>query len=168
MRRHHDNALRLYAATLRTMYIFMIYSDLLCDQLSSITLTCQPPNHVDLHLPASQLHIENQTVVHNNGPIDYLIIGSGPAGCLVAHELARLKKNSTIVILEAGSFVKPQSIITELSNELMESHNQRSNITGGIVFRNGWTVGGGTAVNINFSIFALIAKYSRYHKQMDR
>lgn len=168
LRRHPDNVFRAYACNLRKLYTFLAYSTPLTNKLANIILHQQKPHDVTIDLPTSKLHVEHDMIVHEDGLIDYLIIGSGPAGCLIAHELARHKKDCRIVVLEAGSFVKPGSIITEFASELMESGNSRTTVSGSVALRNGWTVGGGTTVNLDLAFSPLLPwTQNRLQKALD-
>jgi hypothetical protein len=61
-------------------------------------------------LPPTRLRYrpDRNEVTLTDGPIDYLIVGSGPAGSVLAHELRRGGKR--VVLLEKGSFVVPGSM----------------------------------------------------------
>jgi hypothetical protein len=76
--------------------------------------------------------------------IDVLIVGSGPAGAVLAHELRRGGKR--VLLLERGSFVVPGSMETRLIDGLIDS---RFSEDGSIRIRNGMAVGGGTQVNVD-------------------
>ena len=156
LRRDSDTRLSRYAFLLRTTYISMAYANPLTNTYAGVTLPSETLHNIHWKMPAQNLRVKQGYIVHNEGPIDYLIIGSGPAGCVIAHELARQEKNIRIVMLEAGSLVKPYSITTASRSELMESGNRRTNSTGGIIIRNGWTVGGGTRVNIDLAFSPLL------------
>lgn len=137
---------------LRQIWLYILYSSPLVEELSGIPNQSDPPVFdVNLELPPSKLEIRSNEIVHRDGEIDYLIVGSGPAGSVIAHELARNKPNCNVVLIESGSFIIPQSTVTELNADLMESSNLRQSISGGLVIRNGATVGGGTTVNIDLA-----------------
>ena len=105
-------------------------------------------------------------VAHRDGEIDYLIVGSGPAGAVLAHELRRGGKR--VVLLERGPFTVPGAMETRLVDELKESSGTRSSTDGAIFIRNGMAVGGGSLVNVDLcfaptlpSIQAKIAGWRR-------
>ncbi|MES2608102.1 MAG: GMC family oxidoreductase N-terminal domain-containing protein [Pseudomonadota bacterium] len=87
--------------------------------------------------------------------VDYLIIGSGPAGSLIASELSK-RENVKVLLIDAGDFVKPGSIKTEYNSEFMESFNQRKTVSGSISIRNGRVIGGGSTVNIDLAFSPLL------------
>lgn len=138
---------------LRQVWLYILYSSPLVEELSGIPTQPESPPVFDVNLdfPPSKLRVHEGEIIHQDGEIDYLVVGSGPAGSVIAHELAKNKPNCTVVLVESGSFVVPQSTITEFNSDLMESSNLRQSISGGLVIRNGATVGGGTTVNIDLA-----------------
>lgn len=76
--------------------------------------------------------------------IDVLIVGSGPAGSVLAHELRRGGRR--VVLLERGSFLVPGAVETRLVDQLLDN---RVTEGGAIRVHNGVAVGGGTAVNVD-------------------
>ena len=78
------------------------------------------------------------------GPIDYLIVGSGPAGSVLAHELRRGGKN--VLLVERGSFVVPGSMESPRLDDLIDT---RTSDDGAIRISNGMAVGGGSQVNVD-------------------
>jgi len=76
--------------------------------------------------------------------IDYLIVGSGPAGSVLAHELRRGGRR--VVLVEKGSFIVPGSMETRLIDDLIDT---RTTADGAIRVRNGLAVGGGSQVNVD-------------------
>ncbi len=97
-------------------------------------------------LPATRLHwdADRKEIVSDGRPIDYLIVGSGPAGSVLAHELRRGGKR--VVLLEKGSFIVPGSMESRLVDDLIDTRTTRD---GAIRVRNGLAVGGGTQVNVD-------------------
>ncbi|MCL5875418.1 MAG: GMC oxidoreductase [Candidatus Dependentiae bacterium] len=156
LRRHPDNNVRKFAASLRKIYSYLDYAGPLTQQISGVAAAEQKIYDREIVLPASRLMYHQGSITHQDGAIDYLIIGSGPAGSLIASELTRLKPDAKIVLIESGSFVKSSVVNTESASELMESLNQRTNVTGGIAFRNGNTVGGGTTINLDLAFSPLL------------
>ncbi len=157
LRRHPDNNVRKFAATLRKMYGYLTYASPLTFKISGYNNNPSTPiNQVPCLLPKTHLLHTDQVITHTQGEIDYLIIGSGPAGSLIAHELVHQKPGTRVVLVDSGSFVKPQSIITESSSELMESGNRRTTVSGGIALRNGRAFGGGTIVNLDLAFSPLL------------
>jgi choline dehydrogenase-like flavoprotein len=174
LRCHPLDIIRKHAAQMRKLYIALSYSCPVVQQLAHLPQKSKPEidwaskvEEFKNNLPESTIFvgefkgIDNagihkcNEIKHTGGEIDYLIIGSGPAASLIAHELCRQTK-SKVVVLESGSWVLPQSIITESSSELMESYNMRTTEDGGICLRNGAVVGGGTTVNIDLAFSPLL------------
>ncbi|WP_316354567.1 GMC oxidoreductase [Candidatus Trichorickettsia mobilis] len=149
--------LKKYLFKLRQTWLYIVYSTPLTYDLASII----PKEEnkivaVNLNLPKTKLKVVDNEIINEDGEIDYLIIGSGPAASVIAHELTRQVTGAKVVLVESGSFVKPLSTITEASSNLMESNNDRRTISGGIVIRNGATVGGGTTVNLDLAFSPLL------------
>lgn len=162
LRRHENNTLRLIAKKIRYLYLGSAYS---CEKVRqavdkyTLVRSILPLTETAIvDLPPSRLRHNNKEILHADGIIDYLIIGSGPAGSLIAHELTRCTKGLRIVVVDAGSFIAPGSVITESRSELMESFNQRTTATGGIALRNGWTVGGGSTINLDLAFSPLMSQ----------
>ncbi len=136
------------AAYLRRFYLYVIYSH----PIFSVITGYVPPkiviNKTDQTYPESHIQLKENELKFDGDEIDYLVIGSGPAGSLIASQLAQTKK---ILLIDAGPFVKPGSVSTEYDTELMESLNQRHTLSGGIAIRNGRAIGGGTTVNIDLA-----------------
>jgi hypothetical protein len=84
-----------------------------------------------------------------DGEIDYLVVGAGPAGSVLAHELRRGGKH--VVLVERGSFTVPGAMETRLIDELKESNGARTSADGSIFIKNGMAVGGGSLVNVDLS-----------------
>jgi hypothetical protein len=142
--------LRRNLCDLRQTWLYVIYSTPLAYELADVESPAKPMIHdVTLDLRPSKLLINGTDIVHQDGEIDCLVVGSGPAGSVIAHELVR--HGARVVVVEAGSFVKPLSAITEFDAQLMESYNERRSDTGSLIIRNGATVGGGTTVNIDLA-----------------
>jgi choline dehydrogenase-like flavoprotein len=102
-------------------------------------------------IPHSRLRYDSdaKTVCHIDGPIEYLVVGSGPAGALVAHGLQRAGKR--VVLVEKGSFVVWGSMDTRSYPSLMYQHDLATTVNNSCVVRGGETVGGGTTVNIDLA-----------------
>lgn len=143
---------RRHLFKLRQIWLSMLYSSPLVEEITGISNQMFVPIFdTEFELPQSNLKIQEEEIFHQDGEIDYLIIGSGPAGSVIAHELVKNKMNCNVVLIESGSFVIPQSTITEFKPDLMESFNLRQSVSGGIIIRNGATVGGGTTVNVDLA-----------------
>lgn len=144
------------AFNIRKAYLSLCYADAVSNQMANITPEVKPTGPSQLTFPKSGLTVKDTTIFHKMGEIDILIIGSGPAGSLIASELRKKKLDAHIVMVEAGSFVDPLTHSTALDPDLIESNNLRTTTSGGIILRNGRAVGGGTTVNINLAFSPLL------------
>jgi choline dehydrogenase-like flavoprotein len=145
-----ENSARRLAATARNFYIVKGYGAIE-QQLTGVKVDLYaPPEYVKAHtpqLPATRLIYDSakKELLEKDGrPIDVLIVGSGPAGSVLAHELRRGGKR--VLLLERGSFVVPGSMETRLIDDLIDT---RTSTDGAIRIRNGMTVGGGSQVNVD-------------------
>jgi len=150
MQRCPDNAPRRLAATVRNFYIVKGYGAIQ-EQLTGIKLNLYAsPEYLKAHMPAlapTRLEYDSQEkeVKEKDGhAIDVLVVGSGPAGSVLAHELRRGGKR--VLLVERGSFVIPGSMETRLIDDLIDT---RTSTDGGIRIRNGMGVGGGSLVNVD-------------------
>jgi choline dehydrogenase-like flavoprotein len=143
------NEARRLAMTARNFYVATVYG-MLQQQLAGVDLKLYAPaSYVERHqpdLPPSRLRYDagRKEVSRTDGPIDYLIVGSGPAGSVLAHELRR--DGRRVLLVERGSFVVPGSMETREISGLVD---RRSSEDGGILIQNGMTAGGGSQVNID-------------------
>jgi hypothetical protein len=165
LRRHSSNDVRKIAAQMRLYYVALCYACPLINKRAGITVHTLALTPLPFEFPASQLILVDHEIRHKEGPIDFLIAGSGPAGSLIAYELMSKHPKCRIVMVEAGSFVKPGSIVTESASALMEKANKRLSESGGLIIRNGWTVGGGTTVNLDLAFSPLLPLVKRYLQQ---
>jgi hypothetical protein len=145
-----QSAPRRLAATVRNFYIVKGYGAVQ-GELTGVKLDLfAPPDYVKSHiphLPPTRLaydHAKHELIEGDKHPIDVLIVGSGPAGSVLAHELRRHGKR--VLLLERGSFVVPGSMETRLIDDLIDT---RSSVDGSIRIRNGLAVGGGSQVNVD-------------------
>lgn len=108
-------------------------------------------------LPPSRLSYDcaTKTIQHQDGAIDYLVIGSGPGGAAVCHELQKAGKR--VVLIEKGPFVVWGSMDTRSYSRLMFENNQASTVTNSVIIRSGETMGGGSTVNIDLAFSPLAA-----------
>ena len=163
LRRHPDNNVRKFACTLRKIYSYLTYASPLTEKISGYR-NYQNAAIADVActLPETKLIRTHNIITHTEGEIDYLIIGSGPAGSLIAHELVEQKPECRVVLIDAGSFIKPRAAFTESSSELMESNNMRTTASGGIALRNGRAFGGGTIVNLDLAFSPLLPQIKNH------
>ena len=100
-------------------------------------------------LSPSQLRRRGDNIVAKQGYIDYLIVGSGPAGSVLAYELSRAGFKT--VLVERGSFVLPDSIDTREPPQLKVGGGAVPTQVSSILVRNGNAVGGGSTVNVDLA-----------------
>src|SRR5579859_2197326 len=135
------NAPRHLAATVRNFYVVKGYGGIQ-EQVTGVKVNLfASASYVEARrpkLPPSSLHYdrEKHEVLSNDKPIDILIVGSGPAGSVLAHELRQHGKR--VLLLERGSFVVPGSMETRLIDDLIDT---RASLDGTIRIRNGMAVG---------------------------
>jgi choline dehydrogenase-like flavoprotein len=146
----NENPPRRLAATVRNFYVVKGYGAVQ-GSLTGLKLDLfAPPDYLKAHtpeLPPTRLAYDGakKELVEKDGhAIDVLIVGSGPAGSVLAHELRRNGKR--VVLLERGSFVVPGSMETRLIDDLIDT---RTSMDGSIRIRNGMAVGGGSQVNVD-------------------
>ena len=143
------NEPRRLAMTVRNFYIAKTYGSIQ-EPLTGVGLNVIAPHEwIDQHypvLPPSRLRLdrEKREIVSTAGLVDYLIVGSGPAGSVLAHELRRGGKN--VLLVERGSFIEPGSMETRRVDDLIDA---RTSEDGAIRINNGMAVGGGSQVNVD-------------------
>jgi choline dehydrogenase-like flavoprotein len=145
-----ENGPRRLAATVRNFFLVKGYGAVQ-GELTGVALDLfAPPAYLKANTPnlaATRLAYDsakNELVEKDGHAIDVLIVGSGPAGSILAHELRRGGRR--VVLLERGSFVIPGSMETRLIDDLIDT---RTSMDGSIRIRNGLAVGGGTQVNVD-------------------
>jgi choline dehydrogenase-like flavoprotein len=112
-------------------------------------------------IPKSRLIYDanTKTIRHEEGDIDYLVIGSGPGGSTVAHQLATRQdaegKRARVVLIERGPFVVWGSMDTRSYPTLMFKGNVASTESNSVIIRSGQTMGGGTTVNVDLAFSPL-------------
>lgn len=103
------------------------------------------------------LTVKDDMIVFQDGSeIDYLVIGSGPAGSLIAYEILENDQNARVVIMDSGSFLDPEAVDASLDADFIESNNLRTTDSGGIVLRNANVIGGGSTINIDLAFSPLL------------
>ena len=144
-----ENGPRRLAMNARNFYIVKAYGAIQ-EPLTGLKLNLYAPaSYTGQHLPKlppTRLawNRDRKQVVSKDREIDYLIVGSGPAGSVLAHELRRGGKR--VLLIERGAFIVPGSMETRLVDELIDT---RTSTDGAIRIRNGMTVGGGSQVNVD-------------------
>jgi SAM-dependent methyltransferase len=146
------------ATFVRRFYQGLLYSASFLMQNYSQHIT--PSAKIKFHKPkiVSKLCFNkntNQIIRKDGRDFDYIIIGSGPAACIQAHEFV-VKQHKHVLMIETGPLIVPDIIVTEYNAELMESLNLRTTDNGLINIRNGQAVGGGTTVNVDLAFSPLL------------
>ncbi len=148
------------AMIIREVYLSTIWGsplDALCNILPPETFTQNPKLYSDInypHIQKSQLKYDDKTNTIY-GDIDYLIIGSGPAGATVAYELQQAGKR--VVLIEQGPFVVWGSMNTMSYSRLMFGNDAVTTSDNGVLIRSGQAMGGGSTVNIDLAFSPLEA-----------
>jgi choline dehydrogenase-like flavoprotein len=168
LQRCPENEPRRLAANVRNFYIVQAYWAIQ-EPLTGVKINLYAPSDwIERNrpsLPPTRLRYDADRgeITQAGQPIDYLIVGSGPAGSVLAHELRRGGKR--VVLVEKGSFIVPGSMETRLIDDLIDT---RTTADGAIRVRNGLAVGGGSQVNVDLcfaptlpSILAKIAGWRR-------
>ncbi len=144
-----DNEPRRLSATVRNFYVVKAYGAIQ-EPLTGVKIDLySSADWIERHrphLPATRLQwdADRKEIASTGRPIDYLIVGSGPAGSVLAHELRRAGKR--VVLIEKGSFIVPGSMESRLIDDLIDT---RMTEDGAIRVRNGLAVGGGSQVNVD-------------------
>jgi len=140
---------RRLAATVRNFYLVTGYSAVQ-EQLTGVNIPKEAPaqylkEHA-LRLPASRLQYDDKSheIRLKDGVPDTVVIGSGPAGSVLAHELRRGGKH--VLLIDKGPLIIPGSMETRLTEALVDT---RTSADGAIRIRNGMAVGGGSLVNVD-------------------
>ncbi len=138
------------AATVRNFYVVKGYAAVQTP-LTGVNLNLfAPPDYLKTHMPKlapSRLvydSIRHELAEKDGHVVDVLIVGSGPAGSVLAHELRQ--NGQRVLLVERGSFVIPGSMETRLVDDLIDT---RTTTDGTIRVRNGMGVGGGSQVNVD-------------------
>ena len=137
------------ATNARNFYVVTTYTSLQ-EKLTGVSLNRSAPHgwilqHIP-QLPPTRLRFDRptHTIVSTDTPIDYLIVGSGPAGSVLADQLRRGGKH--VLLLASGSFIVPGSMESRLVDDLLDD---RVPTTAPLRIHNGMTVGGGSQVNVD-------------------
>lgn len=126
-----------------------------------------PPPDQKFRLASRPLKLHQRELTYDGQPFDYLIAGSGPAGCVLAHELA--KAGASVAVVEAGSLVIPGSMDTRHPPQLKFGGGAVPSRGSGIIVRNGQTVGGGSTVNVDLAFAPTLpfisSRFRRWHER---
>lgn len=139
---------------LRLTYLAALYGSPLGYHLASYpSVSTVHPNpsehlkHYGIQFPSgfARYDVVHRKVTAKEKPFDVAIVGSGPAGSVIANELNR--EGLTVVLIDQGPLAPPGLMNTRKFVDLHESRGQRTSRDGAILFRNGATVGGGATIN---------------------
>jgi hypothetical protein len=151
-----------YAMVIREAFLSVIWDLPLAVPLTGIqvptTFISSTPQYSKIHypqIPPGWLTFDTatKTIKAKKGRIDYLVIGSGPAGATVATELQKAGKK--VVLIEQGPWVVWGSMNTMSYSRLMFGNDTATTANNGIIVRSGQAMGGGTTVNIDLAFSPL-------------
>ena len=150
------------AAVLREAYLASIWDLPLAEPLAAFlappVFVNRPDVYARLNAPSiapSPLvyDVAQKRIRHRDGPIDYLVVGSGPGGATVASQLQAAGKR--VVLIEKGPFVVWGSMTTRSYPRLMYEGDRATTTDNAIIIRSGETLGGGSTVNIDLAFSPL-------------
>lgn len=131
----------------KSAYMSSIYDSPFGEKIAGIRLPLKIRADIAEYMKMNPLNLPQ---VKARKKYDVIVVGSGPAGSVIAHELQ--KKGKTVLLLESGSFVHPGAIDTKKFSEFKYSGQPNLfNHDSSIIFRAGSATGGGTAVNIDLA-----------------
>jgi choline dehydrogenase-like flavoprotein len=154
----------MFAQILREAYLSGIWDLPLALPLAEIAAPVvfmpNPDIYSKIHapvLPPSRLYYDqaSNSIKHRDGPIDCIVVGSGPGGATVAYQLQQAGKR--VVLIEKGPWVVWGSMDTRSYSTLMFRQNTGATSNNAIIIRSGETMGGGTTVNIDLAFSPLEA-----------
>lgn len=137
------------ATRLRMLYVTRVYGAL-GRRMAGLPPWAEAPTrpHGWRH-PASRLHLVHGRVLHRDGPVDWVIVGSGPAGAVLAHELSRA--GHRVVLVDQGPLVPDPRVDTRELPRLKDHGGARPTADGLVLVRTARAVGGGSTVNIDLA-----------------
>ena len=148
--RSRDPRLRQAAMGIRLLYLTSIYGSPLGRRIAGLAEPSREPSASRWPpLPPTWIRYDRMAGALRaaRGKIDDIVVGSGPAGSVIASELHRA--GHRVLLIEQGPLVAPRSMITQSLPRLLESGGGRASVSGSVLFNNAETVGGGSAVNID-------------------
>lgn len=108
-----------------------------------------PPPPQPPRLPRCPSQVVEGEIRMEGGELDYLIVGSGPAGAVLGHQLS--EAGFEVAIVERGSFVLPGAVDTRDVPALKVGGGAVPTTDGGVLVRNANAVGGGSTVNVDLA-----------------
>lgn len=154
---------------IRTLYVHLMYSGELGLKLARYsdnglpsvhpnvdTLTQKYTADLKAKTPRNALvfNAQNKTLSLKDAEFDYIIVGSGSAGSVIAYELGR--KGKSVLVLERGQFPIPGAVDPMRIDSYKEMNNLRSSTDGAIIIRNAFAVGGGPSVNVDLAFSPML------------
>jgi choline dehydrogenase-like flavoprotein len=153
---------RRLACGLRIFYIRCLYHGRLGRMAAGISERGDDPGAHLLEADARITPPAFHSLLHYNantqtleGDIDVIVVGSGPAGCVVAHELQAAGQR--VLMIESGPFFVPGTYDGRAGLDFYEARGFRSTMDGGTFVLNGAVVGGGATVNVDMAFAPDIA-----------
>jgi choline dehydrogenase-like flavoprotein len=157
-----DPAARRLSRELRLLIVGALYASPLGTAVSGVTTppkerpdwkTYQQQNTPPLPLSSLVYDPGTRSVGRANQPaetVDTLVVGSGPAGAMVAHE--RRRRGETVLVVDQGPFILPGALDTMAHSALLGNGGYWGNQDGSMLFNTAKAFGGGTAVNIDLAL----------------
>jgi len=152
------------AKEIRFLYVYLIYNSKFGKKTADYTDFSLPIFHEHIESYSKQYSHELKSSIDlksliydrkkkevrlNEKEFDYLVIGSGPAGSVLGHELRRQGKK--VLIVEKGALPIPGAMDASRIDEFLEMKNMRTTHNRAIIVRNGEAVGGGSSVNVDLA-----------------
>ncbi|MBL7715363.1 MAG: GMC family oxidoreductase [Bdellovibrionales bacterium] len=140
--------------TLKAFYSGAIYRGQFALDLAGAT-NFPPPANVSTKVGALEgLSLKTHLSVDHKkkrveGELDYLIVGSGISGSILAHELYRAGKK--VAVLEKGPFVHPTRTNFRDANQFLRNGGVMPNSVGDIILGMAEISGGGSTLNYDIS-----------------
>lgn len=116
-------------------------------------------------LASSPLRVDNGVITVREPPdqLDYLIVGSGPAGAVLGHQLRRA--GFRVAVVERGPFVLPGRLNTREAPRLKVGGGAVPTDDFGIIVRTADAVGGGSTVNVDLAFAPTLPMVSQRVEQ---
>ncbi|MFA6237936.1 MAG: GMC family oxidoreductase [Bacteriovorax sp.] len=131
---------------IQALYMSSIYDSPIGEKIAGVKLPQKVRPDIDDFMKSHPLNIPQVKAAEK---YDVIVVGSGPAGSVIAHEI--IKKGKSVLLLEGGSFFHPGTIDSRKFSEFKESAGNRTTDDDSIIFRAGTVSGGGTSINIDLA-----------------
>src|SRR3954453_7288057 len=154
----------MLAMVLREAYLSGIWDLPIAGPLTGIMAPAAFMQNPDIYakfhapqIPPSRLYYDRQSnsLKHKDGPIDFIVVGSGPGGATVAHQLREAGKR--VVLIEKGPWGVWGSMNTMSYSTLRLKQATPATVDNAVIIRSGEAMGGGTTVNIDLAFSPLEA-----------